>query len=217
MKSSRTILITLLAAAFLSASFNTFANERIEVIDNFDGPPYYTQLQPTVVPGEYFIPHTSEWAAIPFLREPLCVPPEFNLLSLFDIPTALFCDLTVEGFAVFKNGPPPIDAAPYLHQLRAIDEVPVWFAEWSEVQAAIADGDLTMLELMDMESLLMGYAPAYKETVLPGVERPQGYGNGKIEINARGYLMDGRSFKLHVLEHGDDGVSTLRHVKIDIK
>ena len=104
-----------------------------------------------------------------------------------------------------------------MHQLNATDEVPVWFAAWPEVQAAIQDDTLTMTELLNMDSLLTGYAPFYKETALPGVERPKGYGNGRIKINARGYLLDGGSFKLRVLEHGDDGVSTMRHVLIDIQ
>ena len=217
MKTSRLLFTITLAGACLATSFDAFANKRYKVPDEDIGPPFYTQLQPTLGPEKYFIPHTSEWAAIPFLREPACVPQDFNLLSLYDIPGAFFCPHTVEGFAVFKNGQPPIDDAPYMHQLHAIDEVPVWFVAWPELQAAIADDDLTMPELLAMDSLQIGYAPDYKETALPGVERPQGTGNGKIEINARGYLLDGGTFSLHVLEHGDDGVSITRHVKIDFE
>lgn len=217
MKSLHVLLYIALAGACLTVSFNAVANKRYKIPDEDVGPPFYTQLQPTAGPEKYFIPHTSEWAAIPFLRDTSCVPPDFNLLAMYDIPGAFFCPLTVEGFAIYKNGPPPLDAAPYMNQLRAADEVPVWFAAWPEVQAAIEDGELTMLELLSMDSLQIGYAPFYKETVLPGVERPRGYGNGKIEINARGSLADGRLFKLHVLEHGDDGGSIMRHVYIDIE
>jgi hypothetical protein len=217
MKSSHVFLYIALTGACLSASFNALADKRYKIPEEDIGPPFYTQIQPTLGPEKYFIPHTSEWAAIPFLRDTACVPPEFNLLTLYDIPGAFFCPHTVEGFAVFKNGPPPIDSAPYMHQLHAADEVPVWFAAWSEVEAAIQDDTLTITELLAMDSLLIGYAPSYKETALPGVERPQGLGNGKIEINAQGYLLDGGSFRLHVLEHGDDGVSTMRHVLIDIQ
>ena len=63
-----------------------------------------------------------QWAAIPFVRQPACVPAEFNLLDGLDFtpafpggpPRSFFCDLTVEGPAVFKNGPPPIDFAPVM-------------------------------------------------------------------------------------------------------
>jgi hypothetical protein len=52
-------------------------------------------------------PHTDEWAAVTFLRQPGCVPYNFNLLDVIDVPGAFGCPLTVEGFAIFKNAPPP--------------------------------------------------------------------------------------------------------------
>lgn len=217
-------LLTLTGAiALLTADIA--ANERYLVPEEDPGPPAYSQVQRSFGPEQFFIPHTSEWAAIPFLREPVCVPPDFNLLNFADFtpafpggpPRPFICPLTVEGFAMYDDGPPPEDLAPILSQFHEATEVPIWFAAWSELEPVASDGDLTMLELMTLSSLRIGYATFYKETVQPGVERPQGPGNGKIEINASGYLEDGGSFRMHVREQGDDGISVLRHVRIDIR
>jgi hypothetical protein len=213
-----TLLITLVLVAGPA-----WANERVAVPQEDPGPPAYSQVQRTAGPEQFFVPHTAEWAAVPFLRETWCIPPDFDLLDFADFapafpggpPRPFGCPLTVRGFALYKNGPPPVDRAPILSQFHAADEVPIWFAAWPELHAAAADGDLTLLELMALPSLHIGYADFYKETVQPGIERPQGPGNGMIEINASGQLMDGTGFTLQVREQGDDGVSLLRHVRIE--
>lgn len=135
--------------------------------------PAYSQIQRTAGPEQFFVPHTSEWAAIPFLRETVCIPPDFDLLDFADFmpafpdgpPRPFTCPLTVEGFAIYDDGPPPLDLAPILSQLHAAVEVPVWIVAWPELQAVTADGDLTLLELMGLPSLRIGYADFYKETV----------------------------------------------------
>jgi hypothetical protein len=212
---------TFVAAALLAGS--AWSNERLAVPEEDDGPPAYSQIQRTAGPEGYFVPHTNEWAAVPFLRQTHCIPADFDLLGFVDFtpafpggpPRPFVCPLTVRGFALYKNGPPPVDQAPILSQFHEDGEVPVWFAAWSELHAAAADGDLTLLELMALPSLRIGYADFYKETVQPGIERPQGPGNGRIEINAAGQLMDGTGFTLQVREQGDDGVSLLRHARIE--
>jgi hypothetical protein len=50
-----------------------------------------------------------------------------------------------------------------------------------------------------------------------GTLRPQGPGNGKIEIASSGTLNDGREFQFSVREMGVDRVSTLRHVRIEFR
>jgi hypothetical protein len=215
--------IATLVAAMLAAG-PAWSNERLQVPLEDPGPPAYSQMQRTSGPEQYFVPHTSEWAAIPFLRDTVCIPPDFDLLNLADFtpawpdgpPRPFVCPLTVEGFALYRNGPPPIDLAPILSQFHEVYEVPVWFAAWPELKAAADDGDLTLLELMALPTLRIGYADFYKETVQPGIERPQGPGHGKIEINASGYFLNGDRFRLQVREQGDDGVSVLRHVRIVI-
>ena len=50
-----------------------------------------------------------------------------------------------------------------------------------------------------------------------GVLRPQGAGNGKIEIASSGTLNDGRDFQFSVREMGENQISTLRHVRIEFR
>lgn len=214
-------VLIFIAATVASAS--AWCNVRLEVPAADPGPPAYSQVQRTSGPEQFFVPHTDEWAAIPFLRETSCIPGDFDLLDFADFtpawiggpPRPFVCPLTVEGFALYRNGPPPVDQAPILSQFREVAEVEIWFASWPELHAAAADGDLTVVELLALPSLRIGYADFYRETTQPGVERPQGPGNGKIEINASGHLADGTAFGLQVREQGEDGVSLLRHVRIE--
>ena len=219
---SRTISALLFAGVFAPP---LLANVRTDVPGENPGPPAYSQIQRAAGPDPFFIPHTDEWAAIPFLRNTSCIPPNFNLLDFNDFtpafpmgpPRPFLCPLTVEGFALWKNGPPPIDFVPILSELHGTGSVPVWFVSWPELLAATGDGDLTLLELLTMSSLQIGSADFYKETVQPGINRPQGPGNGKIEMNASGQLLDGRSFLFSVREMGNDGISILRHVRIEFR
>jgi hypothetical protein len=156
------------------------------------------------------IHHTDEWAAIAFYRLPTCVPASFNLLDFFDFTFAAFgCPLTVEGFEVWKNGPPPIDLAPMQSKLKGLGAVPVWFVSWPELQSAIADNVLTKAELLAMTSLQMGTATYFKETLHP-------FGGAKqstLEIVAHGVLPDGQSFQYQATE----AAGVLREVRIEFK
>jgi hypothetical protein len=222
----RRISIIILALSFSCVSVQPlYANVRTDVPGENPGPPAYSQIQSALGPAPFFIPHTDEWAAIPFLRHPSCIPLDFNLLDFNDFtpafpmgpPRPFLCPLTVEGFALWKNGPPPIDFVPIFSELHGTGELPVWFVSWPDLVAATGDGDLTLLELLTMSSLQIGSADFYKETVQPGINRPQGPGNGKIEMNGSGLLLDGRSFQFSVREMGDDGISILRHVRIEFQ
>lgn len=202
-----------------------FANVRTAVPSENPGPPSYSQIQRAIGPDPFFIPHTDEWAAIPFLRNTACIPTDFNLLDSADFtpafpggpPRPFVCPLTVEGFALWRNGPPPIDFVPIFSELHGTGSVPVWFVHWSELLAETDDDSLTVAELLSMSSLQIGFASLYQDTALPGVNRPQGTGNGKIEINAFGTLLDGRSFQVSVREMGVDGISLLRHARIEFQ
>ena len=85
------------------------------------------------------------------------------------------------------------------------------------VGEAIADGDLTFGELKTLPSLLMGSASFFEYVNQIGALRPQGPGNGKIEIASSGTLADGRDFQFSVREMGVDQISTLRHIRIEFR
>ncbi len=82
------------------------AQVRVDFPEEDPGPPYYARIR------SGFVIHTDQVAAIVFYRQPGCVPAGFNLLNLFNPPTAFSCTLTVEGFEVFDQAPPPLGAAP---------------------------------------------------------------------------------------------------------
>ena len=165
------------------------------------GPPYYSPLQPG------FFPNDGEWGAVPFERELGCVPGDHNLLLLFDFvpafpggpPRPFLCPLTVEGHEHWQHGP-GIDPAPRQTQFRGLGAVPIVFAEWDEIQTAIADGVLTLPELLALPSAMVGVGSFYKETDILGISGPHGAGKGMYKISASGSLPDGRSFRFHLNE-----------------
>lgn len=77
--------------------------------------------------------------------------------------------------------------------MNGLGAVPVVFAAWSEIEAAIADDVLTLPELLDLPSAMVGLADHYKETVVSG-SLPSG--QVAFRLNARGVLPDGRRFQL---------------------
>ena len=175
------------------------------------GPPYYSVIE------RGFTPHTDEWAAIPFVRDPRCIAPGFNLLDQIAVPQAFGCPLYVAGNVTYRHGPPPIDLAPIHAEFHDTAPVPVWFVSWPELEAAVADGVLTLPELSALPSLRIGSASLFAYNQHPGPERPQGAGNGKIEMVARGALQNGTSFSLQVREMGVDQVSVFRHISIELE
>ena len=141
-----------------------------------------------------FAIHTAEWAAIAFYRPTECVPGDFNLLDFFDLAAFGCTPSTTGGFAIW-SGEPWITAPIQMH-FYGLGAVPVWFVSWPELEAAMADEMLTMVELEGLPSLLIGSASFYTETLHPSdpsmvVRSPM------IEYQAFGLLEDGRSFQVH--------------------
>jgi hypothetical protein len=95
--------------------------------------------------------------------------------------------------------------------------VPIWFVAWPALEAAVADDLLTLPEIAAMPSLRVGSASSFQMSQHPGAMRPQGLGNGKIEMVARGLLEDGRSFQFQVREMGVEQESVLRHIRIEFR
>ena len=156
------------------------------------GVPAYARIGPDAI-------HTDEWVAVPFYRLPACVPADFNLLRFMDVPRAFGCPLTVEGWEVWERGPGQ-EPAPK-HVVTSATGVPIWFASWPELQAAMSDGVLTIGELSGLESLVIGTADVYREVLRPGE---------LIVVNARGRLTDGRSFQLHAHCRCPEGAPVVR-------
>ncbi|MBI4902838.1 MAG: hypothetical protein HY820_04335 [Acidobacteria bacterium] len=191
------------------------------------GPPEYSFVQ-RMLDGSPYVIHDGEWAAVVFYRDPNCAPANFNLLDTVDLtpafpggpPRPFLCPLTVSGLAIWKNGPPPIDFVPIQVVWHGLGSVPVWFAKLAEIRAAATDDNLTIAELLALPSLRKGHARIYEEVTHPGAFRPQGFGNGSIEIAAAGVLEDGRSFQIEWVEMGKKdggGASYLRHGRIEFK
>jgi hypothetical protein len=185
-------------------------------------PPSYTDTGRLADGSPYYF-HDDQWAAFVFIRLPSCVPPDFNLLDGDDFvpafpggpPRVFLCALTVEGHAILKN---PGDFIPVQAVLHGLGAVPVWFVKVSEVQAIIAGTNkLTTAQLLASPSLRKGLATQYSETTLFGMFRPQGAGNGSIEVAANGTLDDGTSFQLEWRDMGKkdgNGQDFVRHVRI---
>jgi len=202
------MLLAVVLYALISLFSGTAAAQVITFTPPDPGPPYYAVLEPG------FVPHTDDWAAVIFLRETSCVPAGFNLLNVVNIPAVFSCGLDVEGHAIWKNGPPPVDFVPIQTVLHGTGNVQIWFVSWSEMESALADNVLTITELSALPSLRVGSASFFKLTQQPGPYRPQGPGNGKIELNATGTLEDGRGFSVQMREMGVDQQSTFKSMKI---
>ena len=210
------VLIKAICAAILVAASLAYASVRVEFPAQIPGPPSYSIIE------RGFIPHTDDWAAVPFVRQPACVPLNFNLLDFADLtpafpggpPRSILCDLTVEGHAIFKNGPPPVDVAPIQTHLQGLGAVPIWFVNTAELATALQDDILTIAELMSLPSLRIGSATFFEMTRVTGLLK--GPGNGKIQLNATGTLLGGGSFEFRIREMGIDGESEIRHIKIEL-
>lgn len=185
--------------------------------EEFPGPPYYARIDDAV--HTEIVPHDDTTAAIVFYRQPECVPRDFNLLLFFDLspimlpgldfplPRAYACAMTVEGFELWRNAPPPVDSSPMFASYRGTGNVPVWFVSWPEFLEAAADGVVTIEELEGMASLRRGSASHFVESLHP----TGGAINPAISMVAKGKLDDGSSF--HLQHSGNVGG---RHTRIDI-
>jgi len=91
---------------------------------------------------------------------------------------------------------------------------------WGQVQSIVAGNTLTVNQLLACSSLRKGFASTYDEVDLPGVNRPQGAGNGSTKITASGFLADGTSFQFEWVDMGKkdgNGQDFVRHVRIAFK
>ena len=100
------------AAMMLLAMVVVAASVRLEFPLQVPGPPIYVEGIGLLPDGEVIVAfEDAGWAAIPFLREPNCVPSDFNLLEGVDLPDAqgpgaFGCALTIRGFEIWQAPPP---------------------------------------------------------------------------------------------------------------
>lgn len=160
------------------------------------GMPFYARVE--LLPPYIF--NDGEWAAIVFYRHPGCVPPNFNLISVFDFANAFGCPHTVRGFSLWHGA--VFNGAPKIIQISGNGAVPVWFVPWDAVKdQAHAGGNLTVADLEQIEGLLVGFADQYTEELHPHPDPNIGGGghpNPKMIVHAHGDLQDGRRFMLHI-------------------
>lgn len=141
----------------------------------------------------------GEWTVIVFYRSPGCIPSDFNLNQFFHFPSegspgAFACaPPTTTSVEYWANGP-QTDPAPLIAEMTGRGAVPVWFFAQAEIEAATADGIVTIDELTGLPSRLVGTAATYTELLHPSQSNTQTL----IQFNAEGALEDGRSFMVDV-------------------
>lgn len=202
--------IGLLAVSLVFSSLVVQAEVRTIIPDEDPGPPFYVRVERQAVHTD-IVPHTDELAALIFYRSPACVPSQFNLMDLFDPPAAFGCGLTIDGWEVWRNGPPPVDFTPMLAQFYGLGAVPVWFVSWEELEDAVADDHLTLDELRTLPSLRIGSASSYREVLHPtdGADVPM------LSITADGTLDDGTPFQLR--HHGSEEAGVDTRIQIGLR
>jgi hypothetical protein len=137
-----------------------------------------------------FLPNDGTWAGLTFAADPACVRPDFNLLDWIDIPAVLNCAMNISGVNFSTPSAPFFEIKITLPRGAT---TPIYFVLWEELQAAIADGVLTIGELQSLPSLRIGIADKLEFHALNS-NAPCGDGVGHEYFKARGYLQDGRKF-----------------------
>jgi hypothetical protein len=168
------------------------------------GPPLYARVSPLL--NQIFV--DDGLVAIPFYRDPSCIPPETDLMAHMhppgpDGPGAFGCDLLIEGHYIIEADA-PLGTFPI--RVQATGDAQIWFVELSDFQAATADGDLTMAELTGL-SPLRGTATAFHEMLAPRMD------SHHVVLSSRGRLDDGRTFQFNVNHRGDVTQSILIRIR----
>jgi hypothetical protein len=160
-KHAISIFMAIVFSALLLPGFASAA-DRI-VIDEWDSNGGFAPMYARVMDNM-----ESEYIPVVFYRNTLCVRPDFDLLQLFDIPSALFClPLSVEGFAIFEGEFDPTAGIPPIQSKFSGDSVPFAFVERSVYEEIVYDGDGLTYGELDANAI-WGDASAYNEVLQPG-------------------------------------------------
>lgn len=147
----------------------------------------------------------GEWVTIVFYRPPACIPADFNLNQFFHFPAenspgAFACGpATTNNLEVWQNGP-ETDPAPLESTMTGRGAVPVWFFSIADMDAAMADGEVTIGELAALPSRLVGEATTYEEFLRPS----QSNDAPLIQYTAEGTLENGTPFRVDVSKGAPD-------------
>lgn len=169
------------------------------VIESGGDVPFYARF------GENETFDNEEWTLVVFYRPPECIPVDFNLNQFFHFPGdsgpgAFACTPpTTTSVETWESGP-QTDTAPLISKMTGRGAVPVWFLANDEVESAAADGVVTIVELRDLPSRLVGTASTYTELLHP----TQSNAKPLIQFSGEGQLADGRAFMLSVSKGAED-------------
>jgi hypothetical protein len=172
---------------------------RLSVPDEHPNGPFYSMIGLSPISGVLRLPHTEEWGAVPLLREPSCIPPDFNLLLVFH-PAALSCPSLLAGHLIGTGFGTP-QMVLIQSQLHGAGDVPIVFASWDDLAAAVQDDVLTLSELLALPSAFVADASRYRETVVTGSQPPGGVA---FRLTASGSTPGGDSFRLHYVDQGPE-------------
>jgi hypothetical protein len=207
----------------------------VDIPADHPGPPWYTLVfSGGAEPPSGYIPNDGTWAAVPFWRDPSCVPGDFDLLQVLDLqpldppndprPRAFGCELTVNGRAWFESG----GGIPTQERYIGLGAVPIYFVLLSEVQAVAGDSptdpdsdpDIYIGELAGLPSLNIGSADRFEMVIH---NSNQGANPGHEVLDATGAITQGHfaghSFRYHHNERFDPetGVHSYRAVRISFE
>lgn len=156
----------------------------------------------------------GELVTVVFYRPPECIPADFNLNAFFDFPGentpgAFACaPPTTTSVETWANGP-ETDPAPLVAEMTGRGAVPVWFFTADDMEAAAADGVVTIGELASIPSRRIGSAATYKELLHPSQSNTQPL----IQFSAVGTLEEGGNFTVDVSQGAPDVED---HITIDL-
>ncbi|GEM_PF-753193 len=148
--------------------------------------------------------------AIPVYRDPACIPADFNLFQIYDLPSpagpgAFACPPIVEGeYLIEANA--PFGQIPFQVHIRRGGQI--WFVDHDEFMARTADGVLPWGRLAgEFTSLRIGMPDHFSELL-----RPRGEPEHQVIIASRGRLEDGSRFQFNVNHRGSEIRSITIHL-----
>jgi hypothetical protein len=182
------------AAASSASAIGAGGLRVVRFPDEDPGPPFYARVTPLL--NQIFV--ANGMVAIPFYRDPACVPLDVDLLLPLHPPGehgpgSFACQLLIHGHFTIEP-----DAPQGTFPVRVVASGPaqIWFVPRADFDAAAGDGELTMAELVALEPL-RGTAASFNEMLAPRIE------DHHVVITSRGTLADGRTFEFNVNHRGD--------------